>query len=394
MKALISKVALLALLGASFSGFAAAQLASVRGTCKDAQGAPIVSAEIVWKNNNNGRTYKLKTDKKGNYFSLGVEPGDYTVTLSKDGQVLDTMSGLHVGLEEFTHDIDLKQAHEQNVADTAKKQGKSAEEVKQELEKRQAEADKTKTYNENVKVVNAKLLAADELLKAQNYSQAIAGYQEAATILPDSDIVLYRLGRGFMESAKAEKDPAEKVKQYTEAYNDFRKAVELRKAAPAPADAAKVQQSNLSMAVYYDNLGAAAGRVGKMDEVTQDYEQAVQLDPGGAARYYFNLGVVLHNSAIDNDGRKKAADAFDKAITADPTKAEAYFLKGSDLLGLATTDPAGKLIPVPGTVEALQKYLELQPTGPNAEAAKGMLTLVNTTIESSYGGKKAPPKKK
>jgi hypothetical protein len=60
-------------------------LASVKGVCKDADGKPIVDAQVVWHNDDNGRTYKLKTNKKGEYFSLGIEPGEYTITLTKDG---------------------------------------------------------------------------------------------------------------------------------------------------------------------------------------------------------------------------------------------------------------------------------------------------------------------
>src|SRR5437870_506550 len=82
---------------------------TVKGTCKDAQGAPITDAQIVWQNQDNGRTYKLKTNKKGEYFSLGLDPGKYTVTLSKDDKVLDTQKDFHVDLGDNQYDIDLKQ---------------------------------------------------------------------------------------------------------------------------------------------------------------------------------------------------------------------------------------------------------------------------------------------
>src|SRR5579859_5776348 len=101
MKGLISKAAVVAVLCASAAVWVAGQsTGTVRGTCMDVQGNPIVGAEILWKNQNNGRAYKLKTDKKGNFFSLGIDPGDYTVTLSKDGKVLGEDKGIHVGLDE------------------------------------------------------------------------------------------------------------------------------------------------------------------------------------------------------------------------------------------------------------------------------------------------------
>jgi hypothetical protein len=63
-----------------------------------------------------------------------------------------------------------------------------------------------------------------------------------------------------------------------------------------------------------------------------------------------------------------------------------------NLLGKATLQ-GDKTIAPPGTAEALQKYLELSPTGPNAESAKALLTSLGSTVETSFGKKKTPPKK-
>ena len=402
MKGLMLKAGLLGLFIAILTSFAAAQgtaYATIHGKCKDAQGTPIVDAEIAWKNQNDGRTYRLKTNKKGEYFSLGVEAGQYTITLTKDGKVLDEQKNVHVGIEEFNYDVDLKQAQEQSIKEAAKKTGVSTEQLKQQ----QAEAAKAQQYNASIKAVNEKLNAAAALMKAQppDYKQAIATYQEAANMAPDEDIVWYRLGSAYLDSARAQTDPAERTKQTTEAYNDIQKAIELKKSAgqgakPAgqPASANGAQPPDSRLAAYYDNLGAAAARLGKVDEASNDYQQAAQIDPPNAARYYFNMGVTLHNVAKDTDGKKKAADAFGKAIAADPTKADAYFLKGSDLFALVE-EKEGKMVAPDGTAEAFQKYLELAPTGPHAEEAKQMLAALNSSVETSYGAKKgSTPKKK
>ena len=53
------------------------------------------------------------------------------------------------------------------------------------------------------------------------------------------------------------------------------------------------------------------------------------------------------------------------------------------------------MTPVPGTVEAFQKYLELAPTGQFAESAKGMLTSMDAKVDTAYKNPNAPaPKKK
>ena len=42
------------------------------------------------------------------------------------------------------------------------------------------------------------------------------------------------------------------------------------------------------------------------------------------------------------------------------------------------------MTPVPGTVEAFQKYLELAPNGQFAQQAKDMLTTLGSSIETQY----------
>src|SRR5215469_6013457 len=404
MKLNLSCTLLAAILCAVLSVPLLAQTGSVRGTCRDAQGQPIVGAEVVWQNTDNGRTTKLKTNKKGEYFSLGIEPGTYTVTLNQNGKVLDNMKGIRVDLDEVTHDIDLKQIQQDNIQQTAKARGVSTEEVK----KQQAAAAEAEKYNANIKAVNEKLLAATNLTKAQppNYDQAISTLNEATQMAPDQDVVWYRLGATYLQSATAQTDKAEQTKRNTEAYNDLHKAIDLYKqrtgtAAPAggaPQGSAPAQKpaspaDNMKLATYYDNLGAAAAHIGKTDEAVNSYAQAAQLDPTRSGDYYFKEGAVLTNSGSDENARKAAAAAFDKAIAADPNKADAYYWKGSNLIGMATTDSSGKLVAPEGTAEAFQKYLELQPNGPHAEEAKQMLAAMNQTVESSYG-KKGSTKKK
>ena len=63
---------------------------------------------MEWTGTESGHTYKLKTNNKGEYFSLGIVPGKYNVKLSKDGKELFHLNGIPVGLEETDQDIDLK----------------------------------------------------------------------------------------------------------------------------------------------------------------------------------------------------------------------------------------------------------------------------------------------
>jgi tetratricopeptide (TPR) repeat protein len=92
------------------------------------------------------------------------------------------------------------------------------------------------------------------------------------------------------------------------------------------------------------------------------------------------MGAVLTN----HNRLDEAIMAFDKAIAADPSRAEAYYWKGANLLGKATLDKNNRMIAPPGTEEAFNKFLELQPTGDLAEAAKQMLASIGAEIQTQY----------
>ncbi|MDP9160761.1 MAG: tetratricopeptide repeat protein [Acidobacteriota bacterium] len=350
-------------------------MGSVKGTSKDLEGKPIAGAVVEFANQDNGRKYSLKTNGKGEYFSLGIEPGKYTVTLTKDGKQLDQVKSFPVSLDEATLDFDLKKSQLQG----AQQQGITAEQL-QKMQEQQAKQQKEVM---TVKTLNEKLAAANTSIQAGNFDAAITTLTEATQVDPNRDLLWAKLGDTYLASAPKQTDAAEKTKRYTEAVNDYQKAVDLRQKA-LDAQTTKTPDAGKDLAAYYNNLAQAQARVGKTDDAIKSYQQAAQLYPAGAAQYYYNLGAVLTNAGKIDD----AITAFDKAIAADPTKADAYYQKGVNLISKATTDKSGKIMPAPGTQEALNKYLELQPTGQFADAAKGMIQYIGGTVETSYGKKK------
>ncbi len=353
---------------------------TVKGVCRDAEGNPIVGANLEWSNTDNGRKYNLKTNKKGEYFSLGIESGKYVVTLSQDGKQLDKVAGFPVGADEATLDFDLKK----NIAEAAQQKGISPEQLKAMQEQQAKAAKETNT----VKALNEKLALANQAMQGGDFDTAITTLNEATQTDPSRDLLWARLGDAYLSSAPKQTDTGEKAKRYGEAMTDYQKAIDLKK--KSMETAAKPDDPKV-LAAYYNNLGQAEARSGHLDEAVKSYDLAAQQNPSGAAQYYYNQGAVLTNSGKVDE----ANAAFDKSIAADPTKADAYYQKGVNLINKATTDPkTGKVIPAPGTEEALNKYLELQPTGPFAEGAKGMLQYIGSSIETSYGKKKAASTKK
>ena len=354
---------------------------TVKGTAKDAQGNPVADGIVVWSNMDNGQKYSLKTNKKGEYFSLGVSPGKYLVTLYKNademkaGKELDHVKGFTVTLDENTLDLDVKKEMES----AAKGQGLSPEQLKQMQEQQAKAAKETNT----VKSLNEKLNAAKTAADAGDFDTAIASLNEATQVDGTRDLLWFKLGDYYRLSAPKQTDPAEKQKRYASAIEDYQKAIDLKKAATNDKD----PNAGKNLAAYYNNLAEAFAKANKVDDAVKTYQLAAAADPTNAGQYYFNTGAVLTNAGKVDD----ALAAFDKVIAADPSRADAYYWKGVNMIGKATLQ-ADKMVAPPGTAEAFQKYLELQPTGTYADAAKQMLTSIGSSVETTYGKKKAPKK--
>jgi len=358
---------------------------SVKGVCKDAQGTPLPEAIVVWTNLDNGQKYTLKTNKKGEYFSLGISPGKYQVTLYKNaddlkaGKEADHVKGFQVQIDENNLDFDLKKEQENQ----AKGQGLTPEQLKQ-MQEQQAKASKE---NNTVKALNEKLLAAKTASDAGDFDTAISVLTEANQMDATRDLVWFKLGDAYRMSATKQADTTEKQKRFGEAADSYQKAIELKKEAISSGKD-KDANATKNLAAYYNNMADAYNRAGKIDDAVKTYELAAQADPGSAAQSYFNIGAVLTNAGkID-----EAVAAFDKCIAADPTRAEAYYQKGVNLLGKATLQ-GDKMVAAPGTAEAFQKYLELQPTGGHSEEAKAMLASIGSSVETGFKKKPAPAKK-
>jgi tetratricopeptide (TPR) repeat protein len=358
---------------------------TVKGVCKDVQGNPIANAIVVFANQDNGQKYTLPTNKKGEYFSLGISPGKYNVTLYKNaedqkaGKEIDHVNGYPVRLDENNYDFDEKKSQES----AAKGQGLSPEDLKK-MQEQQAKAAKE---GNTVKALNEKLLAAKTASDAGDFDGAIAILTEANQVDATRDLVWFKLGDAYRMSTTKQTDKTEKEKRFGEAADSYQKAIELKQEA-IKSGKDKDPNATRNLAAYYNNMADAYNRAGKIDDAVKTYELAAQADPGSAAQSYFNIGAVLTNAGKVDD----AVAAFDKCIAADPTRAEAYYQKGVNLLGKATLQ-GDKMVAAPGTAEAFQKYLELQPTGGHSEEAKAMLASIGSSVETGFKKKPAPAKK-
>jgi tetratricopeptide (TPR) repeat protein len=298
----------------------------------------------------------------------------------KDGKELWHINNVTVGLDEVQLDFDLQKEQ----VKSAEASGMTAEQAKQVQEQKAQEKKEQTTVGQ----LNEKLKAADEASKAGDFDTAVKVLTEATEMDATRDVLWARLGDAYRGSALKQTDPAEKKQRFETAVTDYQKAVDIKQKNNDAATAKKPEDVK-QLAGYYNNLGDAANKAGHLDDAVKAYTQAAQINPEAAAGYYFNMGAVLTNAGKADD----AIAAFDKTIAADPTKASAYYWKGVNLIAKETTDKDNKVIAPPGTAEAFQKYLELEPTGTFAQPAKDMLASIGASVETSFGTKKKAVKK-
>ena len=85
---------------------------------------------------------------------------------------------------------------------------------------------------------------------------------------------------------------------------------------------------------------------------------------------------------LTNRGRtKEASDAFKKAIEYNPQMAQAYYQLGISYFGQPNT--------IPEAIPVLEKFLSMQPTGPDAEAAKQLIEAAKASAPTGFKSEKA-----
>ncbi len=134
-------------------------------------------------------------------------------------------------------------------------------------------------------------------------------------------------------------------------------------------DMAQNKAAPTAIGRLYTMVGNANLKLKRNDAAIAAYNNAAPLLPNPAVGY-FNICAVMYNMG---QTASKTLAACDKAIAADPKKADAYFIKGSVLVGEGKLDKNNKMVVPPGTVEALRQYLALAPDGGHAKEVKDML---------------------
>ena len=324
--------------------------------------------------------YKFPIDPNGDYKGTGIAPGNYVVFVFQDDKSLDYNESVPLANgDDKVVNFDMSRP------DYLAKMSPEDRKVLEEYKKKNAEV---VAANSKVQNLNALLTQARADNKAGNYDAAITAMQQATATKPDEGILWITLGDAQLGSADAAAKAAKSAgtsptdpaitQKYEAAAASYKKGVELNATSKKPSPEAA--------AAGYNQLGQTYAKMGNAKDSADAYEMAAKAMPANASMYYFNEAATLYNA-----GKLPEAEvAADKAIAADPKKAEAYYIKGQSLIPQATVDPkTQKVVAPPGTVEAYQTYLELAPDGPHAADVKGILEGIGAQVKSTY---KAPKK--
>jgi tetratricopeptide (TPR) repeat protein len=295
----------------------------VHGKVIDRDGKPVSGAQIRFDNQTTHQADTVKTNKSGDYSIVGLYAGKYKAYLFVDGKPV-MIRGEKVGDEIQVNDttdtrvnFDMKDAPTTTVAVPGAPSGNAKE---------KAAADKKN--NEEMKAAFNAGVAA---LRASNFEEAVKQFQLASEKDPGQPAIFGNMGVALVA-----------LKKYDDAIAAYRKSLAL-KADDAPTQAL---------------LSLALANAGKTDEASQAVEEVAKLDPALAGQSYYNLGAILTNRGKS----KEAVEVFKKAIAVDPKNSSSYYQLGIAYFGSPDT--------IPQAVSSFEKYLELMPTGPDAETAK------------------------
>lgn len=308
--------------------------------------------------NEQGAKQDATTDMEGRYAIRNLRPGVYTVTIIKFPPPNDKQAPVPVGKLQVSSDSEAKA--DMNFKDVLAKQGKEAQEQakKQSEEKQKFEGMKAH-FTAGAALLDQERKAKDELTKAapdqrdalkQNLKdlsdKAAAEFQEAQKSAPEKDpnqaLIWGSLGQAYDIAGRND-----------EAAQAYQQAADLKPNDPGA----------------YNNLGNVLARAGKIDEARAAYTKSAELDPSKAAMAWRNFGISLYNANRLGD----AVEPLQKSAALDPNNAQTWYLLGASLVYKMTIKKVGdKDVPefAPGTIEAYQKAIELDPNGPYGKQAQ------------------------
>jgi tetratricopeptide (TPR) repeat protein len=207
---------------------------TIKGKVTDGDGKPIKDVTITLKDETRGQVYTMKTDKKGNYYLMGIAPADYRMKFEKAG--FQDLAGVVAIVPD-----------KENVFDAVLVPA-VAKPVQPAWEQ--------------------KNLQAHDLYMQNKYEESLALYLEILAADPNVAFIQFDVGNCYYH-----------LGNYEAAARSFREAVRLK---PDFFEA-------------YTNLANTYARLKRFEEAVPIFEEAIRSYPANGA-LYFSLGLLYLNS--------------------------------------------------------------------------------------------------
>ena len=293
------------------------QTGQVKGRVVDAKQQPIEGAVVVIEATDGmGRKFTVKTNRRGEYIQIGLPPGQYKLTATKDA--LSDSRQQRISLDQAEVNFTLVP-------------GGSGGDISPEDRKKN---------DARIAAIKGNFEAGVTASNAGNYDEAIAKFNAVLVEAPKCTECYTNIAAVYMRK-----------KEYDQAEAMYKKALEVN---PNAADA-------------YNGLATIYNAQKKFDQAAEASAQAQKLSaatPGGAsASSVFNQGVIAWNAGKIPEAKK----SFEEATKLDPKLADAHYW-----LGMANLNE-GKM---PEAAKSFEEYLKLAPTGQYAEMTKGFLAQI------------------
>jgi tetratricopeptide (TPR) repeat protein len=252
----------------------------------DAQGQPLADAKVLIEFQGGvTRKFEVKTNKKGEFMQVGMQPGPYRFTASKEGYQTGYVD-FRVSLGDPTQVPDFTL----NTVAQAQEAAGGAEAA----------------------ALRGAFLKAIELQAAGKLDEAEAAYKAILEKSPDVPEAYQNLGSLYLTK-----------KDYAAAETALQKGLELR---PDSTD-----MSTMLARVYQES--------GQPEKAMAVIEKTAGANPQDA-KAQFNRGIFLLNA----NKNEEAIGAFEAAIKADPNTTEAYYRLGALMVGQGKIPEAIQLL--------------------------------------------------
>jgi tetratricopeptide (TPR) repeat protein len=302
MKRLIFCISFLLL---SVQTFAAA--GRVRGTVKDVEGKPIEKVTIsIVSTGGISQTYTAHTNAKGEYIHIGVAPGPYKVSVTKDGyKAVDyAFAEVRVTLSDRGTVVDFK--------------------MQKDVPQPAAGSQQQPVPSEDSPAIKEAKVGLSALQAGKN-DEAIASFEKALQLDPSLSSVHYNLGAAYerkdnLEKAREHFQAAIKLKpDFGEAYLSLGNSYLAERKFDAPAIEALTKATELLPANYnaFYNLGVCYSNSGKYTEAEAAYRKAIVINPNEPVAHY-QLAMALLGQSKNSEAKAE----FQKYLELNPNAAD------------------------------------------------------------------------